>query len=61
MKVPYSWIKEFIDIDIPVSDVVAKLNTTGIETTFYKFGQYIPNLTTVKVLSVIKHPEKDKL
>jgi hypothetical protein len=34
MKVPYSWIKEFIDIDIPVSDVVAKLNTTGIETTF---------------------------
>jgi phenylalanyl-tRNA synthetase beta chain len=61
MKVPYSWIKEFIDIDIPVSDVVAKLNTTGIETTFHKFGQYIPNLTTVKVLSVIKHPEKDKL
>jgi len=32
MKVPYSWIKEFIDIDIPVSDVVAKLNTSGIET-----------------------------
>ncbi|HBT98495.1 MAG TPA: phenylalanine--tRNA ligase subunit beta, partial [Sulfurihydrogenibium sp.] len=61
MKVPYSWIKEFIDIDIPVSDVVVKLNTTGIEATFYKFGQYIPNLTTVKVLSVIKHPEKDKL
>ena len=61
MKVPLSWIKEFIDIDIPVDKIVEKLNTSGIETTYYKFGQYIPNLTTVKVLSVIKHPEKDKL
>lgn len=31
MRVPYSWIKEFIDIDIPAEEVVERLNTTGIE------------------------------
>ncbi|MFN3788375.1 MAG: phenylalanine--tRNA ligase beta subunit-related protein, partial [Sulfurihydrogenibium azorense] len=61
MKVPYSWIKEFVDIDIPASEVAEKLNLIGIETTVYKFGNYIPNITTVKILSVEKHPEKDKL
>ncbi len=61
MKVPYSWIKEFVDIELPAEVVAEKLNTTGIETTVSKFGKYTPNLTTVKVLSVDKHPEKDKL
>ncbi|NPA52425.1 MAG: phenylalanine--tRNA ligase subunit beta [Aquificae bacterium] len=61
MKVPYSWIKEFLDIEIPADKVAEKLNTTGIEAVSYKFGQYIPGLTTVKVLSVKKHPEKERL
>ncbi|WP_028950201.1 phenylalanine--tRNA ligase subunit beta [Sulfurihydrogenibium subterraneum] len=61
MKIPYSWIKEFVDIDIPAEEVAEKLNLIGIETNVYKFGNYIPNIITVKVLSVEKHPEKDKL
>ncbi len=61
MKVPYSWIKEFIDIDIPADIVVERLNTSGIEAVNYKFGKYIQGLVTVKVLSVKQHPEKEKL
>ena len=61
MKVPYSWIKEFIDIDKSAEEIVEKLNETGLEATVETFGEYIPNLTTVKILSVRKHPEKDKL
>ena len=61
MKVPYSWIKEFIDIDKTAEEVVEKLNETGLEATVETFGEYIPNITTVKVLSVKKHPERDKL
>ena len=61
MKIPYSWIKEFVDIDVSAEEVAEKLNLIGIETNVYKFGNYIPNITTVKVLSVEKHPEKDKL
>ena len=61
MIVPYSWIKEFLDIEIPAEKVAEKLNETGIETVVHKFGEYIPNIETVKVLNVKKHPEKDKL
>ena len=61
MKAPYSWIKEFIDIDEDVTTVAERLNETGLETTVYKFGEKIDNIVTVKVLSVEKHPERDKL
>ncbi len=62
MIAPYSWIKEFLDMDdIPAEKIAEKLNETGIETVVHKFGEYIPNIETVKVISVKKHPEKDKL
>jgi len=61
MRVPYSWIREFLDIDLPAEIVVDRLNATGIEAVTYKFGQYIPGLTTVKIESVEKHPQKEKL
>ena len=62
MKVSYKWVKQFIEnFDEDIEKVVEKLNETGLESTYEKFGNYIPNLTTVKILSVEKHPEKDNL
>jgi len=61
MRVPYSWIKEFVDIDKSAEEVVEKLNETGLEAVAETFGEYIPNLITTKVLEVKKHPERDKL
>ncbi len=61
MRVPYSWIKEFVDIDVSAEKVVERLNETGIEATSYPFGSRIENTTVVKVLSVKKHPERDRL
>ena len=61
MRVPYSWIKEFIDIDVPAEKVAEKLNETGIETVVEKFGRKIEGITVVRILSVKKHPERDKL
>ncbi|MDQ7056744.1 MAG: hypothetical protein Q9M89_09990 [Persephonella sp.] len=40
---------------------VERLNETGIETIFYPFGNRIENTTIVKILSVKKHPERDRL
>ncbi|RMD47597.1 MAG: phenylalanine--tRNA ligase subunit beta [Aquificota bacterium] len=61
MKVSYSWIKEFVDIDASPEEIEQKLNETGLETSVEKFGKYIPNLTTVKILKIKKHPEKANL
>ncbi|WP_457639451.1 phenylalanine--tRNA ligase subunit beta [Persephonella sp.] len=61
MKVPYSWIKEFLDIEEPADKVAERLNETGIETVVYPFGSPIPNITVARILSVKKHPERDRL
>ncbi len=61
MRVPYSWIKEFVEIDKTAEEVVERLNETGIEAVWEKWGNYIPDITTAKILSVEKHPERQKL
>ncbi len=62
MKVSFKWVKEFVDkLDYDIETVVEKLNETGLEATYEKFGNYIPNIRTVKITSIKKHPEKDKL
>lgn len=61
MKVPYSWIKEFLDIRLTPEEVAERLNLIGLETNLSKFGKYIPGLRTVKVLSINKHPQKHNL
>ncbi len=61
MRVPYSWIKEFVNIDLPAEEVVERLNTTGIEATSEIFGRYIDGIVAVKIISVRKHPERDRL
>lgn len=61
MRVPLSWIREFVDIDIPSEKIVEKLNLSGLETNLLKFGEKIEGLVTVEILSVEKHPKRDKL
>ena len=61
MRVPYSWIKEFLDIDASAEEVVERLNETGIEAVCEKWGRPVENIVTVKIVSVEKHPERDKL
>ncbi|RMA93198.1 phenylalanine--tRNA ligase subunit beta [Hydrogenothermus marinus] len=61
MRVSYNWIKELVDIDETPEKIEEKLNETGLETTVEKFGNYIPNLTTVKIISITPHPEKNNL
>ena len=61
MRVPYSWIKEFLDIDISAEDVAQRLNETGIETVVEKFGERVKNSVVVRITAVKKHPERDKL
>ncbi|NPA13019.1 MAG: phenylalanine--tRNA ligase subunit beta [Aquificae bacterium] len=61
MKVPYSWLKEFVDIQVSPQEVADRLNETGIEAVAYPFGERIENIVVGKILSVGKHPERDKL
>lgn len=70
MKIPLSWLKDYVDIaDIPVTDLAERLTLAGmeveaIETIGYP-GAELPwdpeRITTAEVLSVGPHPDADRL
>jgi len=70
MKIPLSWLKDYVDIsDIPVTELAERLTLAGmeveaIETIGYPGAElpWDPKLiTTAEVLSVGPHPDADRL
>lgn len=62
MKVPVSWLKDFVDIKISPNELAEKLVSCGfeIEEIIYQKDK-IKNVVTGKILSIEKHPNADKL
>ena len=63
MKVPLSWLKEFVNLDDFTAEEIAKeLTLAGSEiSSIEKVGGDINGVIIGKVLSVSKHPDADKL
>ena len=62
MKAPLSWLRDYVDIDVPVDVLASKLVGAGfeIEDVIRPSEQYV-NIKAVKILSMEKHPNADKL
>ncbi len=62
MKLPLSWLKDYVDIDVSVQELEAKLFSCGfeVEETVY-FGNKIDKIVTAKIIEIAKHPNADKL
>src|SRR5690554_5827370 len=62
MKVPVSWLKDFVDINIDVNELADKLVSCGfeIEEIIY-LKDRIKNVVSGKIVSISKHPNADKL
>lgn len=63
MKLPMSWLKEYVDIgDISASELADKLLNIGFEVEDICYlGKDIENVLTAKITSIEKHPDADKL
>lgn len=62
MKVPISWLKEFVNIDIDIKTLADKLTMTGTKVEKIEhLGQDITNVIVGKVVSIIQHSNADKL
>ncbi len=63
MKIPYSWLKEYIDLDDrSIEDVAKMLTLSGTEVvSINKVGGDIPGVVVGKIISNRKHPDADKL
>ena len=62
MKVPFSWLKDYVDIEIGAQELQEKLFSCGFEVEELIYvGAEIDRCVVGKILSVEKHPDADKL
>ncbi len=65
MKISYNWLKEYLNIDLPASEVAVLLTNCGLEVESAELFQSVKGgmeaLVIGEVLEVTKHPNADKL
>ncbi|MCK5595681.1 phenylalanine--tRNA ligase subunit beta, partial [bacterium] len=62
MKVPYSWLKECIDIDLCIEGIAEKLTMAGLEVVDIKSpANKFDNVIVGEIKQIEKHPDADRL
>jgi len=62
LKIPYSWLKEFIDTRLSPAQVQESLTMAGVEVSSCRFlGEGFENVVTAKILEKGQHPNADRL
>ncbi len=62
MKVPYSWLKEYVDIEISAGELQEKLFSCGFEVEeLIYLGKGVEKVAVGKILACEKHPDADRL
>ncbi len=62
MKIPYSWLSEFLHIeDVHPEDVCRELTLRSVETSLYKFDTHIEGVVFGRVLDLREHPSRKDL
>ena len=62
MKVPYSWLKEYIDIDLRIEEIAEQLTMAGLEVVNIKSSaNKFDNVIVGEIKQIEKHPDADRL
>ncbi|MGI9553708.1 MAG: phenylalanine--tRNA ligase subunit beta, partial [Thermodesulfobacteriota bacterium] len=62
MLVPLSWLKEYVEIDIPPEELGEMLTMAGLELEALHYrGKEIDNIIVARITEVRKHPNADRL
>jgi phenylalanyl-tRNA synthetase beta chain len=61
MKIVYSWLKDFIDIEIPVEELADALTGAGLEVASIERFKIPAGIKVARILATEKHPNADKL
>ena len=62
MKAPFSWLKDYVDIDCTAEQLKDKLFSCGFEVEDMVYvAKHIDKIVTCKILKIDKHPNADKL
>ena len=62
MLVPFSWLKDYVDIDVSAQELQAKLFSCGFEVEELTYlGKDVTNVVTGRITKTEKHPDADRL
>ncbi len=62
MKIPFSWLKEYVDVNISAEELQQKLFSCGFEVEELIYvGEGVEKVVVGKILSCEKHPDADRL
>ncbi len=62
MKIPFSWLKEYVDTDLTPKEIEEKLFSCGFEVEELVYlGKDVENVVTGKIVRCEKHPDADRL
>lgn len=62
MKVPFSWLKDYVDIDVTAFELQEKLFSCGFEVEELTYlGEKISNVVTGKITAITPHPDSDHM
>ena len=62
MKIPLSWLREYVDFADTVEGLADKLTFSGVEVEgIERLGGGVPGVVVAEVLAIEKHPNADKL
>ena len=62
MRVPYQWLKEYVNFDLSPEELAERLTQAGIEVeTVTRFGPELNQVIAGKILSLKPHPQRQNL
>ena len=61
MKVSLKWLKEYVDITLPVADLAEKLTMAGLEVEVEVIGGSWDNIVVGQITAINPHPNADRL
>ncbi len=62
MRVPLKWLREYVDLEVPVKEIAHRLTMAGLEVTgIERTGSDWENVVVGEVLEVRPHPDADRL
>ncbi|MEG1743884.1 MAG: hypothetical protein RR246_06925, partial [Clostridia bacterium] len=62
MKVSLNWIKDYVNINIPIRDYTESMTMSGTKVESYEqLGDKIKNIVVGKIMSTERHPDSDHL
>ena len=61
MRVVYSWLKDFVDIDVPVNELADALTSAGLEVASIEQYHIPDGVKVARVIHTEKHPNADRL